>query len=388
MSALVELKGVAKKYPRAIDKKHGIVNMMKLLINPRAQIGSAVLRDIDLTVRKGESLAIIGRNGAGKSTLLKIISGVIKPSQGQLIRRGRIGAMLELGSGFQMDYTGRENLKMAARLAGMRPKEVKQNLPRMIEFADIGEYIDEPVRHYSSGMVVRLGFSLITVTQPDLLITDEVLAVGDEKFQRKCIQWIDGYLRGGGTLLLVSHSMYHVQKLCKQAIWLKDGVICEQGDAYHVSQSYQAMMSAEADAVTQRTVSADNYHVHSLRVLDDAGQSISQVEMMRPLCLEVLLHSPDDRPPGLSIGLVRSDKSPVYGTLSELHGATASRVAANQFLYRVRFPKMNVMPGVYSFNAHAMNPENIQLTDTVSEEIRITGRTREMGVTRLDTEWS
>ncbi|MBL4661422.1 MAG: ABC transporter ATP-binding protein, partial [Alcanivoracaceae bacterium] len=180
------------------------------------------------------------KNGAGKSTLLKIISGVTQATTGSVSVKGKIGALLELGSGFHPEYTGRENLKMSAALSGLSEKNIKNKIDQMIQFADIGDYIDQPVKNYSSGMVVRLGFSIVTVTRPGLLITDEVLAVGDTDFQRKCIAWIDDYLKQGGTLLLVSHSLYHVQKLCKNAIWLENGTIKKHGDSFSVSQQYQS----------------------------------------------------------------------------------------------------------------------------------------------------
>jgi len=231
LSDIIKVQSISKTYPNINTAKKRFSSLVSLLFKNEISDGSTVLHDIDLTVCKGESLAIIGKNGAGKSTLLKIISGVIKPTQGEVHVNGNIGALLELGSGFHPEYTGRENLKMSAALAGLDKKHIRQSINKMIEFADIGDYIDQPVKNYSSGMVVRLGFSVITVTNPDLLITDEVLAVGDSEFQRKCISWIDNYLKNGGTLLLVSHSIYHVQKLCKHAIWLENGRIKSYGDS-------------------------------------------------------------------------------------------------------------------------------------------------------------
>ena len=165
---------------------------------------------------RGESLGVIGENGAGKSTLLKIIAGVIQPTRGTVAVNGRVGALLELGSGFHPDYTGLANIDLAAALLGLTPREIAAKRDEIIAFADIGEHIHDPIKHYSSGMVVRLGFAVATALAPDVLITDEVLAVGDESFQKKCIAWMERYLADGGTLLLCSHSMYHVQKLCRE----------------------------------------------------------------------------------------------------------------------------------------------------------------------------
>ena len=159
---------------------------------------------------------MIGENGAGKSTLLKIVAGVIPPTRGRVTVNGRVGALLELGSGFHPEYTGLANIDLAAALLGLAPAEIAAKRDEIIAFADIGEHINDPIKHYSSGMVVRLGFAVATTLAPDVLITDEVLAVGDESFQKKCVAWMEHYLGGGGTLLLCSHSMYHVQKLCRE----------------------------------------------------------------------------------------------------------------------------------------------------------------------------
>src|SRR5690606_33783492 len=198
------------------------------------------LEDVSLSVLPGQSLAIIGENGAGKSTLLKMLCGVLQPSAGSIQRRGRIGALLELGAGFDRERSGRANIAVSAGLMGWSAKETAEREAEIIAFADIGRYIDEPVKHYSSGMVVRLGFAVIAALKPDLLVTDEVLAVGDESFQKKCVRWMQDYLAGGGTLILVSHSMYHVQKLCRHACWLRAGEVAMQGDVFDVTQAYLA----------------------------------------------------------------------------------------------------------------------------------------------------
>ncbi len=156
-----------------------------------------------------------------------MIAGVVRPTRGTATVNGRVGALLELGSGFHPDYTGRDNIALSAALVGpVARRGGRAASASIIAFADIGAHIDQPVKHYSSGMVVRLGFAIATALEPDVLITDEVLAVGDESFQRKCIQWMERYLGDGGTLLLCSHGMYHVQTLCQKAAWLHQAASC------------------------------------------------------------------------------------------------------------------------------------------------------------------
>ena len=216
---LIEAQGLGKSYPKVHRPSDRVRALGRLLFGNPNQDSITVLRDISLRVPRGESVGIIGDNGAGKSTLLKLISGVLTPTTGSVTVHGKVGALLELGAGFHPEFTGRDNITMTAALAGLSGEALREKLPGIIEFADIGSYIDEPIKHYSSGMVVRLGFAVIASLRPELLITDEVLAVGDESFQKKCVQWLERYLEDGGTLLLVSHSMYHIQKLCRHACW-------------------------------------------------------------------------------------------------------------------------------------------------------------------------
>ena len=175
------------------------------------------LQAVNFSVQPGESWGIIGRNGAGKSTLLKLISGVTRPSTGTLTVSGRIGALLELGTGFHPEYTGRENIYFSAAMLGLEQAEIESVLPDILDFADITEFIDRPVKTYSSGMFMRLGFAVATSIRPDILVTDEVLAVGDEAFQKKCIRRMEAFLEQGKSLLFCSHSTYHVRKLCQKA---------------------------------------------------------------------------------------------------------------------------------------------------------------------------
>ncbi len=202
--ALVEVSHLSKRYPVLANSSDRFSALCDMLRGRAPTRHTTVLSDISFKVMPGCSIGIIGENGAGKSTLLKLITGVLTPSEGQVKTRGAIGALLELGAGFHPEYSGRENIRLSAALYGITDAELKTKMAEIEEFADIGHYIDEPTKHYSSGMVVRLGFAIIAAVRPPLLITDEVLGVGDESFQKKCSRWIDDYVNSGGTLLLVS----------------------------------------------------------------------------------------------------------------------------------------------------------------------------------------
>lgn len=229
---------------------HEVGKEYRLYESPRARLkglltGKALyrshwaLRDVSMTLLRGQCLGVVGSNGAGKSTLLKLVTGTLQPTCGQVRRDGRITAILELGAGFHPEFTGRQNLYFGGNLIGISQEEMARLEPEVLAFAEIGEAIDRPVKTYSSGMVVRLAFALVTAVQPDLLVIDEALAVGDQHFQKKCIQRIQTFRDQGCTILFCSHSPYHVRHLCDLALWLDAGRMMEFGDTEAVLGAYE-----------------------------------------------------------------------------------------------------------------------------------------------------
>jgi lipopolysaccharide transport system ATP-binding protein len=198
-----------------------------------------ILQNINFTVNAGEAVGVVGVNGAGKSTLLKMIAGISTPTTGAIHISGRVVAMLELGMGFLPDFTGRDNVKMAAQLLGLSPEEVDALMPEIEKFADVGDYFDQPCRVYSSGMMARVAFSVATSIQPDILIVDEVLSVGDMAFQSKCMQRMTDLLEGGTTILLVSHALNQIRQFCDKALYIAQGRVKEWGSADKVCDVYQ-----------------------------------------------------------------------------------------------------------------------------------------------------
>ena len=393
---LISLRDVGKEYALRTSgtrKLAAVASILRGRPQPPASTFKA-LQAISFDVRRGESTGLVGVNGAGKSTLLKLIAGVVRPTSGTVAVRGRVGALLELGAGFHPEYTGRENINLACALLGLSPRETRDRIGPIIAFADIGAHIEQPVKHYSSGMIVRLGFAVATSVVPDVLITDEVLAVGDESFQRKCIAWMESYLANGGTLLLCSHSMYHVQKLCSRALWIHEGRLHRNGEAADVTRDYLAWheerLAAPVESVkaAQTTlVAATQYEIRSMQ-LDgvDQGDPVT-VAQDGPLTFSGTVYSPDGRPPGISVAVVRVDGTPVYGTFSELRGYQPKRLGPNLFGYAVRFPALPLLPGRYVARSHAMDPEGMRLFDQVERKFDVIGQSREMGLCRIDHEW-
>ncbi|PMB77038.1 MAG: ATP-binding protein [Fervidicoccus fontis] len=237
----VEIKGLYKEFrvyhDRAMSMKERIVNWGRHKYEK-----FWALKNINLEVKKGESLGIVGRNGSGKSTLLKVISGIYYPTKGEVRVNGKLTTLLELGAGFHPDFTGRENIYFNASIFGFTRKEINAKLDEIIAFSELGEFIDNPVRNYSSGMYMRLAFSVAIHIEPEILLLDEVLAVGDSAFQEKCMSKIESFREKGVTMIFVSHASLQVEKLCDRAVWLKDGEIEKYDDAKSVVRAYERWM--------------------------------------------------------------------------------------------------------------------------------------------------
>lgn len=207
---------------------------VKLLTRRVSYIDFYALKNINLEVKRGESLGIIGRNGAGKTTLLRVIAGIYKPTRGRVIVKGRIMPIIELGAGFDMELTGRENIFLNGLLLGMTRKEVEEKYDKIVEFSGLGEFINSPMRTYSSGMVLRLGFSIATAIDPDIILIDEVFAVGDSEFRKKCIRRMKEMREKGATLLFVSHNMDAIKENCERSILMEEGRIKAINNSYSI----------------------------------------------------------------------------------------------------------------------------------------------------------
>ncbi len=256
-----------------------------------------ILKNITFAVQPGESVAIIGINGAGKSTLLKLLTGTTQPSAGSINLSGRVAALLELGMGFHGDFTGRQNAYMAGQLLGYSMSELERLMPEIEAFAEIGDYIDQPVRVYSSGMQMRLAFSVATAHRPDILIVDEALSVGDAYFQHKSFDRIRQFRRAGTTILMVSHEKSVIQSICDRAMLLSGGGIAIQGTPDEVLDYYNALLAEKEGATIERSVAADGraqtisgsgeVTLEDIRLLNQQGQVLEIVDVGQRVNLEM-----------------------------------------------------------------------------------------------------
>ena len=325
-----------------------------------------VLRDVSFEVQAGEAVGIIGINGAGKSTLLKMVTGTTQPSEGSITIQGRVAALLELGMGFHPDFSGRQNVFMAGQLLGMSMELIEQLMPEIEAFAEIGEAINRPVRTYSSGMQMRLAFSVATALRPDVLIVDEALSVGDAYFQHKSFERIRKFREAGTTLLIVSHDRQAIQSICDTAILLEKGKLAMQGRPEYVFDYYTAAVAcfeeglirlAKLDGGRMQTSSGTGEaRIDSVRLLDVNGRVVDSVPVGGVLILEVEAVVVTDIP-RLILGFMIKDYvgQTIYGINTHRLGlAEHDLVAGERVRFRYEF-KANLGKGHYSI-ALALSP--------------------------------
>jgi len=295
--------------------------LLELLLRKQRHKNFHVLQDISFSVLEGRSLGIIGDNGAGKSTLMKLLVGTLQPSSGSIAIKGKVAALLELGAGFHPEFTGRRNIYLNAALLGVADDNIAELEQRIIEFSELGDFIDRPVKTYSSGMYVRLAFSIATMVDPDVLVIDEALSVGDIAFQKKCVERMNEFRQQNKTMIFCSHSMYHVQELCDTAIWLEKGRIREIGESHKVVGHYEDYCNSKStdphevpdiNVVEDRKIKDCKVFYSMVRNLD--GEEIDEVEPLSDIILESKIEILQD-------GLVCNFGFAIMRTLDEIQSA-------------------------------------------------------------------
>jgi lipopolysaccharide transport system ATP-binding protein len=320
-----------------------------------------VLQDVSFSVQPGEAVGIVGINGAGKSTLLKMITGTTQPTTGSVHLVGNVAALLELGMGFHPDFTGRQNAIMAGQLLGLSKDEIDTLMPEIEAFAEIGDYIDQPVRVYSSGMQMRLAFSVATAKKPDILIVDEALSVGDAYFQHKSFERIRQLGKQGTTLLIVSHDKGSIQGLCSRAVLLNEGRLVMQGAPDEVMDYYNALLAERGNLTVRRqlneqgkvqTISGSGEAtIEEIALLNEQGERLEIVNVGQTIVLQVVIQAHQVLPE-LVLGYVIKDRlgQPVYGTNTHhLNDKLEQVPAGSRLTYRFTFPA-NLGVGSYSIS--------------------------------------
>jgi len=356
------------------------------------------VRDVSLRLAAGESLGIVGPNGSGKSTLLRLLAGTAVPTTGRVEARASLASLLDLGAGIQVLESGRQNAEALLVLqAGLSRRAARERVREVEEFADIGDFFDRPVRTYSDGMRLRLGFASITLLEPEVLITDEIIVVGDEAFQRKCALWIDRFLARGGTLVLCSHDLAQVQSLCARSLWLDGGRPIEIGETRDVVRHYREAMGASAAGGEEGggtsgtrhavgTLAGLPFEVVDLHMRDGAGNEVRELEAGATIVVEADVLAPAGIPQ-IFIGITRADLTPVYGVASDMESAVPTALGGGRYRYRLRFEKLPLTGGRYRLRTHALDETGTRLYDTVEIPFSVAGDDGDDGLVRLEAEW-
>jgi len=386
------------------------------------------LSGVDINIAQGESIGIIGQNGAGKSTLLQLLCGTLTPSTGQLEVNGQVAALLELGAGFNQDFTGRENILFSAALYGMQAQHIELHLQEIIDFADIGEFIDQPVRTYSSGMYVRLAFAIATSVQPDILVIDEALSVGDGAFARKSFDRIMQLKQSGVTLLFCSHSLFQVESLCSRCIWLHQGQVMAQGPSAEVIAKYNDWLSQQAVAKVpiirndQGTVAgliadatsdgssgtasspeldpsppifkgaAGSVRFINLKAhCDDlGGTALIARSGQSLLCVDFEFMADPQLPiPNLALVVYSADGKIVCSTGTWIDGISLTRGADGIGRASLNFPKLPLLKGQYSLTAFLMCERAVHVYEAVEHfaTVQVSQPHLEQGLFSIPHQW-
>ncbi len=374
-SPAIRVEGLSKLYRRTAAGHHlrtlkSALLERSLVKGLRSEDAITALTDVSFTVAKGEAVGLIGANGSGKSTLLKTVAGILKPTCGSIRVDGRVAALIELGAGFHPEISGRENVYINGAVLGLSRREIDRRFDDIVEFSGLESFIDEPVKNYSSGMYVRLGFAVAIHTEPDILMVDEVLAVGDEAFSHRCLRRIEEFLAGGKTLLLVSHSLSLIEEVCDRVIWLEEGKLRASGLPRRVVDAYrEAIAAAEGDAHRQAKEEREDdaegepgdgeAEAEALRW----GSGEAVIEQLRivvggeeryyfqtgdAVCFEITAraHRPfEDFVFGIAIRTPRGGEC--WGTNTDLEGFVPSRLEAGPATVRIECPNLRLGAGEY-----------------------------------------
>lgn len=356
--AAIAIKNLSKTYRRYPSRWARLAEWIDPGKRSRHQLHWA-LKDVSLEIEQGMAVGVVGLNGAGKSTLLKLLTGTSTPTHGSIQSQGQVSALLELGMGFHPDFTGRQNAYMAAQLMGLQASEIRQMLPHIESFAELGTQLDDPVRTYSSGMQMRLAFSVATARRPDILIVDEALSVGDAYFQHKSFERIRSFKDEGTTLLLVSHDKQAILNICDHCILLHEGSVFKQGSPELVLDYYNAMLANDQAQQIKVVRTEDNgYQITSgtgearvieLRLLNEASQPINIARVGQVVTLQARIQAKSDIP-RLVMGYGIKDRvgQVMYGTNTQLKGYPVQDVkSGNELIFEFQFAA-NLGPGEYS----------------------------------------
>jgi ABC-type polysaccharide/polyol phosphate transport system ATPase subunit len=351
------------------------------------------LSGVGLVVEPGESVGLVGRNGSGKTTLLKLIGGIIKPSIGRVEVGGRVASLLELGAGFHPEFTGRENVFLNGALHGLSRAEIRERMDEIVEFAGIGHYVDLPVRTYSAGMYMRLGFAVAAHVDADVLLLDEIFAVGDEEFQRKCFGRISQFKQGGGTIVFVSHDAASVERLCERAVLLRDGLVDFDGPTHEAILRYRSHLAQDRDPA-ERGAGLTEWGSGEARITEVALQGADGEERMQFVGgerLTVRLRVASDRsvpPPQLQFELREWGGALIAG--GSYDTSVLGWDGASEQVFRFDVDELPLAEGRFKLRFGLVSADGVHLYHWLDDALRlyVIPQERDTGLVRLEGRWT
>jgi ABC-2 type transport system ATP-binding protein len=388
----ISVSGLWKNYRLYIERNQFL--KAAVLRGRRAQYEEFwALKDVSLEVPDGKTFGVIGHNGSGKSTLLKCLAGILVPDKGKVSTTGRVSALLELGAGFHPELSGRENVFLNGAILGLKKREIEKRFDDIVEFAGLEQFIDSPVKNYSSGMFVRLGFAVAVNVDPDVLLLDEVLSVGDENFQRKSAEKIDQFRRDGRTIVLVSHGLGSVEQLCETAAWLDHGQVMAIGPSADVISQYRGD-SHEAlknpDEIGSRWGSGE-IQITEVELLDGSGVAVEHPRTLDPFTIRV--HVTAHAPIQDTVLVAKIDHvggHTVWQSSTRRNGVSIGRIE-NTAIIDLAFPALPLLEGTYELTLAITNQTEIQPYDWWERRIRFDVRqyvNADQGVVHIPSSWT
>ncbi len=358
----IELDRVSKRFKRTVLKSN-YVTLKDFFLRkrriPKKGRFIEVLNDVSLTVPRGKTVGIIGKNGSGKSTLLKLIAGIYRPDSGTIKVNGKLSSLIELGAGFHPEFTGRENVYINGILLGLTKQQIRERFDQIVRFAELEEFIDMPVRTYSSGMYMRLGFSVAVHVDPEILLIDEVLAVGDESFGHKCKEVIRQFKAAMKTIVMVTHDMSAVEKWCDEAIWLNNGEVADRGDPRRIIDRYRENVKEDEEKTFEAahqvgtTLLGERWgdrkiEITAVKLLSESGEERSIYHLGEATIIEISyrVHEPPSQPVAFGVGIFTADNICCYGTNTDIEKIPI-HLAKREGKVRFVIKENNLIEGTY-----------------------------------------
>jgi ABC-type polysaccharide/polyol phosphate transport system ATPase subunit len=417
-SPAISIRGLSKSY-RLFGRRSQLQTLKSALLKrelrPDPEASIRALRELTFDIARGEAFGVIGRNGSGKSTLLKIISGILKPTEGLVSVNGRVSALIELGAGFHPEISGRENIYINGIMLGLSRKEIDRRFDRIVEFSGIGEFLDQPVKTYSSGMYVRLGFAVAVHVDPEILLIDEVLSVGDEEFSQRCIAKIQEMKARGATLVFVTHQLALVKELCDRAVWIERGAMAAIGDPARVIDAYLQEVAGhhhvapgeipiarpdagppatvdepeEKDPLEEERWGSGEALITDVSLRDDRGRQLVALGGRNPVTIRMEVTAREPQTDFVfGVAIYHADGSCVYGTNTEIEGWRPEKLEGDGTV-EFAMPALDLVAGSYRLDV-AIHTKNGRAFDYRRGAIRfvVGSGVHDVGVYRPPHEWS